>query len=261
MTLCESTPRDVVRPTGETQSRDARRFAFLNGLIGGMRCGVVSTDTEGRLVLLNEHARRILELAQTPVTGTRLWQALPRHPEIVQALLDSFRLSSLPNRAEMELPRTGKSIGFTLSMVRAEDGEPSGAAMFFKDLTPIEHKEEQERLKDRLAALGQMAASMAHEIRNPLAAIDVTCKLLERRLVDQPELPGLVDQDQGRGQAAQRERRLLPALRQARLALSSTPLRADPAARRAHRRGRGATGTARASRSGVVSTAEPTIRS
>jgi signal transduction histidine kinase len=176
----------VVRPTGDTPSPDARHFAFLNGLIGGMRCGVVSTDTEGRLVLLNEHARRILELPQTPPTGTRLWQALPRHPEIVQALLDSFRLSSLPNRAEMELPRTGKSIGFTLSMVHSETGEPSGAAMFFKDLTPIEHKEEQERLKDRLAALGQMAASMAHEIRNPLASIEVSCNLLERRLAAEP---------------------------------------------------------------------------
>jgi signal transduction histidine kinase len=67
-------------------------------------------------------------------------------------------------------------------MVRSDDGKACGAAIFFKDLTRIEHTEEQERLKDRLAALGQMAASMAHEIRNPLASIDVTCKLLQRRL-------------------------------------------------------------------------------
>jgi signal transduction histidine kinase len=46
----------------------------------------------------------------------------------------------------------------------------------------VEHKEEQERLKDRLAALGQMAANLAHEIRNPLASIEVSSSLLKRRL-------------------------------------------------------------------------------
>jgi signal transduction histidine kinase len=67
-------------------------------------------------------------------------------------------------------------------MVLGPEDEPAGAAIFFKDLTQIEHKEEQERLKDRLAAVGQMAASLAHEIRNPLAAIEVSCTLLKRRM-------------------------------------------------------------------------------
>jgi signal transduction histidine kinase len=80
--------------------------------------------------------------------------------------------------------RAGRTIGFTVSLVRDDGGEPCGAAMFFKDLTPIERNAEQERLKDRLAALGQMATSLAHDIRNPLAAIEVNCKLLGRRLQD-----------------------------------------------------------------------------
>jgi two-component system nitrogen regulation sensor histidine kinase GlnL len=94
-------------------------------------------------------------------------------------------MSSLPNRAEIDLRSRlegGKTIGFTLSLVPGEDGDPMGAAIFFKDLTHVEHKEEQERLRDRLAALGQMAANLAHEIRNPLAAIEVSCSLLKRRL-------------------------------------------------------------------------------
>jgi signal transduction histidine kinase len=180
----EQTEREVVRPTTEGLDREHPEYVFLRGLIDGLRCGVLTIDAEGRLVLLNDHARRILELPQTPPLGLPLWQALPRHPQLVRVLLESFRMSSLPNRAEMELgrgPRAGKRVGFTLSLVSGKDGEPCGAAMFFKDLTPIEHKEEQERLKDRLAALGQMAASMAHEIRNPLASIEVSCKLLERR--------------------------------------------------------------------------------
>jgi signal transduction histidine kinase len=100
-------------------------------------------------------------------------------------------MSSLPNRAEIDLdcpPDRVKTIGFTLSMVPDDTGKLSGAAVFFKDLTHVEHKEEQERLKDRLASLGQMSANLAHEIRNPLASIEVTCSLLKRRLKDDGSL-------------------------------------------------------------------------
>jgi signal transduction histidine kinase len=54
--------------------------------------------------------------------------------------------------------------------------------MIFRDLTPFERKDEQVRLRDRLAALGQMAAGLAHEIRNPLAGMEVLAGLLKRRL-------------------------------------------------------------------------------
>jgi signal transduction histidine kinase len=190
---CEQAQREDVRPAVARTDRERHEFSFLKGLIDGMRCGVLSIDPAGNLVLLNEHARRILDLPETPPPGTPLWRALPDYPELVRALTRSFQMSILPNRAEMELARgPRRSIGFTLSMVHGGGGEPCGVAMFFKDLTPIEHKEEQERLKDRLAALGQMAASMAHEIRNPLAAIEVNCKLLGRRLAGDATCEGLL---------------------------------------------------------------------
>lgn len=164
---------------------------FFLGLINGMRCGILTIDRSGRVVLLNEHARQILELQEGWAAGMAVEEALAEHPQLAHILRESFGMSSLPNRAEIELKtrsETGKTIGFTLSLVSGEQGEPMGAAIFFKDLTHVEHKEEQERLRDRLAALGQMAANLAHEIRNPLAAIEVTCSLLKRRMsADGPE--------------------------------------------------------------------------
>ena len=78
-------------------------FAFLRGLLRGMRCGVLLIDVEGRLILLNEPARRILNLRDLPPVGTELSRALPDHDPLVRAMLESFRMSSLPNRAEMHL--------------------------------------------------------------------------------------------------------------------------------------------------------------
>lgn len=158
---------------------------YFRSLIRGMRCGIVSTDRDGRLVLANLHARQILEMNDPRAEGAPVERALHDHPQIARVLRDAFTMSSLPNRAEIVLrcPRGGeKTIGFTLSLVPGEDGTAAGAAMFFKDLTHVEHREEQERLKDRLAALGQMSANLAHEIRNPLASIEVSCSLLKRRL-------------------------------------------------------------------------------
>ncbi len=170
-------------------------FGFLRGLIDGMRCGILTIDVRGEILMVNEPAIRTLGLSGAPEPGTPLADALAVHPQLIEVLEACFSMSNLPNRAELELGGAGargKTIGFTLSLIRAADGEPFGAAMFFKDLTQIEHTEEQERLKDRLAALGQMAAMLAHEIRNPLAGIDVSCTLLKRRLADDPESQKLV---------------------------------------------------------------------
>ena len=64
--------------------------------------------------------------------------------------------------------------------------------MFFKDLTRVEQLEERERLRDRLAALGEMAAAIAHEVKNPLAGIEVMAGLLKRQLTDSPDAQSIL---------------------------------------------------------------------
>jgi signal transduction histidine kinase len=103
-----------------------------------------------------------------------------------------FELSALPNRAEIRLKSTGTVIGYTLSLVRNDDDEVVGAALFFKDLTYVEQMEERERLRDRLAAVGEMAAAVAHEIKNPLAGIEVMAGVLRRQVPDRPDIQSLV---------------------------------------------------------------------
>ena len=93
-------------------------------------------------------------------------------------------MSYLPTRVEAELPgRDGErqNLGFTLSELK--EGESRvGIGAFFKDLTHVEMTEESENLKDRLLMLGQMAAGLAHEIRNPIASIGVHASFLKTHL-------------------------------------------------------------------------------
>ncbi len=68
----------------------------------------------------------------------------------------------------------------------------TGATLFFKDLTRVEQLEERERLRDRLAALGEMAAAIAHEVKNPLAGIEVMAGLLKRQLADSQDAQAIL---------------------------------------------------------------------
>jgi signal transduction histidine kinase len=103
-----------------------------------------------------------------------------------------FNLHHVPNRVEMRLKPQGKVIGYTLAVVRNDAREVVGAAMFFKDLTRVEQLEERERLRDRLAAVGEMAAVIAHEVKNPLGGIEVMAGLLRRKIPDAPDAQAML---------------------------------------------------------------------
>jgi signal transduction histidine kinase len=161
--------------------------AFFRHIIRGMRNGVLAMTSAGTLAHINEEAYRIFGLAPGPYDiGRPLADVVPV-TEVVRALHAAFDLDLLPNRAELRLRPSGKVLGYTLALVRDDDDEVIGAAMFFKDLTRVEQLEERERLRDRLAAVGEMAAAIAHEVKNPLAGIEVMAGLLRRRTTESPE--------------------------------------------------------------------------
>jgi signal transduction histidine kinase len=156
---------------------------FYRDLVWNLRNGVLAITRDGRIAVMNENAYGILGLKSRPADiGRPFAEVLKELPDICRILGGVFDLSHLPNRVELRMKKTGKVIGYTLSHVRDGKGRIIGATLFFKDLTRVEQEVERERLRDRLAALGEMAAAIAHEVKNPLAGIEVMAGILKRQL-------------------------------------------------------------------------------
>jgi PAS domain S-box-containing protein len=166
---------------------------FFRHIVSSMRNGVIAFRRDGTLALMNDEAYRIFGLTPSPDdVGLPFADVLRERQEIIRVLSGAFELSHLPNRAELRLKELDRVIGYTLSQVRDDSGVPIGAVMFFKDLTQVEQLEERERLRDRLASLGEMAAGIAHELKNPLAGIEVMAGLLRRQVPDSKDAQSLL---------------------------------------------------------------------
>lgn len=187
----KAAPRRFVQkganPEPKASPSTARPVAqgFYHDLVWNLRNGVLAVTEDGQIAVINDVAYRIFGLApkETDI-GRPYSEVLKDLPDVLRIVTSAFELSHLPNRAELRVKRTNKVIGYTLSQVRDKHGRVTGATLFFKDLTRVEQLEERERLRDRLAALGEMAAAIAHEVKNPLAGIEVMAGLLKRQLID-----------------------------------------------------------------------------
>jgi PAS domain S-box-containing protein len=191
------------RPSLPVRAGGARRPArrrdaapndrFFRQIVSHMRNGVIAIHRDGTVALMNDEAYRIFGLTRKAGDlGRPFSDVLRERPAIIRVLSGAFSLSHLPNRAELRMRDLDRVIGYTLSQVMDDDGTSIGAAMFFKDLTLVEQREESERLRNRLASLGEMAAGIAHELKNPLAGIEVMAGLLRRQVPDSKDAQALL---------------------------------------------------------------------
>jgi two-component system sensor histidine kinase PilS (NtrC family) len=182
--LAERQSRFDVRLIAATQSL-ANLRALHERIVASIRSGVVTTDLQGRIYTFNAAAEEITGYQEQVVRGQ---DASIFFGEIKDIIQDSMELTETPDsspRFEADcLTADGLRLrlGFSLSPLYAETGETTGTVITFQDLTHIRALEETSRRQDRLAAIGRMAASIAHEIRNPLAAMRGSIQMLRAEM-------------------------------------------------------------------------------
>ncbi len=158
----------------------ARLRALNENVVASIPSGLLTLDADGSVAFANPAAREILGREPYTMVGRHIvdlelftreeWDARMRvlaESPTVRGEISSFR------RGEDVI-----TLGYAITPLRTLEGAPAGVTFIFQDLTDMKKLEAQVRMKDRMAAVGELSAGIAHEIRNPLAAIAGSVQVL-----------------------------------------------------------------------------------
>ncbi len=151
-----------------------------------LNSGLLTVDAGGRVIFFNPAAERILGYREEEVKGMRCDEVFAeRMPDLASDLLDGLRCVASHPRREINVRTVEQQLiplGLSTSILTDEGGGLRGVIAIFSDLTDAKRMESKVRAADRLAAVGELSASIAHEIRNPLAAISGSVEVLNNEL-------------------------------------------------------------------------------
>jgi two-component system, NtrC family, sensor histidine kinase PilS len=171
--------------------RDLRKFNEY--VINSLLSGLVTTDADGRILTFNRAASLILGISSAHAIRHDAFAVLQLPPDA------RARMASLSDTRALKIDtqhRTGDGrsidLGLTVSTLTFPDGR-AGFLFTFQDVTDVRRLERDARLQQRLAAVGEMAAGIAHEIRNPLASMSGSIQVLRGELSLSDEQAQLMD--------------------------------------------------------------------
>lgn len=154
-------------------------------LLAGLPDAVVGVDQALRIILWNPAAEALSGRSGRRVMGRTLKEIFPPDSSLARHLTETLRTgeSRSEGEATMEGP-DGRSIPVSIvtAFLASRDGAPEGAVAVLRDLTRLRQLEEEVRRGETLVVVGRMAVGLAHEIRNPLAAIRGAVQLLKKEL-------------------------------------------------------------------------------
>ena len=148
-------------------------------IVEGLTSGLVVVDRTGTVQAINPAAQRILEI-DAKVTGQSFRDALKPATALTDLIAEALEVGSPIVRRTITLAGIkARYFGVTVSPIASTDGTLQAAVCLFTDLTAVVELEEQLRLKEALARLGELTAGLAHEFRNGLATIHGYGRLLD----------------------------------------------------------------------------------
>jgi len=149
-------------------------------IISSLTAGLLVVGLNGEIRILNPAGRRVLDIPESLALDA--YRRTPHEQPLHDAIDECLKTRRPIVRRAVALPRgvdASTHLGVTVSPLFDQNGELHGAICLFTDLTAVKELEEQLRLKDSLASVGELTAGIAHEFRNGLATIQGYSKLLD----------------------------------------------------------------------------------
>jgi two-component system sensor histidine kinase PilS (NtrC family) len=148
-----------------------------------MSSGLIVTDADGTVLKVNPAARSILALGEgKSLEGLHADRAFSRMSILAEEMYTVLRSGHPRQRHEIDVVRRDGvlvQLGISISLLRDEADEIKGVIAIFQDLTEVKQMRERIRQADRMAAVGELSAAIAHEVRAPLASISGSIDMLK----------------------------------------------------------------------------------
>jgi len=148
-------------------------------IVQSIGSGILTLNNLGQITSFNNAAQVITRLNSSEILGKNFYEIF-FHPQD-----KNINLNNLPKRYETSFMRSDGAtliLGFSSSILRNKEQNEIGKICTFQDLTHVRDMEEQIKRMDRLAAIGGLAAGIAHEIRNPLTSLSGSIQVLRDEL-------------------------------------------------------------------------------
>jgi PAS domain S-box-containing protein len=209
-----------------TAARAEASERLSSEIVSSLTSGLIVVGSNGAVRIMNPAARKLLGLSDTAPLGD--YHAVIDVPALAQTIDECLANGAAIQRRTIHLPegrRAASRFGVTVSPLSDGAGQLHGAVCLFTDLTAVQQLEEQLRLKQSLATVGELTAGIAHEFRNGLATILGYSKLLDPEVLPpnaRPYLEGIRAETQSLGEIVTN---FLNFARPAQLALSDIDLR------------------------------------
>jgi len=169
--------------------------ALNQHVIDSMPSGLATTDAAHRIRTFNRAAETITGVSSRQAVGRPIDAVLQLPSDVMQSIQNDLRVKGTRRHEFRYRPLDGRSdieVGLTATHLETPGGR-AGLLFTFQDVTVIKKLEHDVAIQQRLAAVGEMAAGIAHEIRNPLASMSGSIQILRQELPLSTEQEQLMD--------------------------------------------------------------------